>query len=174
MSYSDPIPTDDLLDVLRAWARGMYTTQAMVEILARGSGNWLNRHDFRTACIGIDPDEAGFWAWIDYDAARAFLDTNPIASGGERRMLELALSFGAGHHVDLGETLCGIDDHNRTVILDAVAHCGGWHERQLTGTVDGTWTNPTPTDPRIQALHDALDQTTDHGPNGGFDDGGGS
>ena len=158
--------TEALTAGLRAWARGTYSIEAMVEVLARGVGGfWLTRSDFLDACIEIvDDHPEGPWAWLDTEQARAFLDSNPIASGGERRMLEIALSVGGHHRVDLSQALGGLSHVNIAVVLEAVAHLGGWHERYpMAMTVDGTWSAEVPVSVELEAIRSAFDRQDSNG-----------
>jgi hypothetical protein len=65
-------------------------------------------------------------AAIDWTAATAALHAGEMpCSGGERRILQLSASLAAGIHVDLRDTVTGLDDHNLARLLLAIRHSAG-------------------------------------------------
>ena len=44
--------------------------------------------------------------------------------------------------VCLGDAVCGLDRRNTHLVLGAIAHAAGWHERHHTAHVTGTFTDP--------------------------------
>jgi ABC-type lipoprotein export system ATPase subunit len=58
-------------------------------------------------------------AAIDWDTTRK---TTGYLSGGERRLLALADSLATGQHVDLADTLTGLDGHSSQAVVNALAH----------------------------------------------------
>lgn len=110
---------------LRAWARGIYPTEAAVELLIRSG---LARAGDPWVQPGDDP---GWW-WLDTDALRAALDEGTHHSGGERRVLSVVASLG-GHSPDgfaLSEALPGLDRNHLALVLAALAHAAGSHEHR--------------------------------------------
>lgn len=105
-------------DRLRAWARGMYTTEAGTELLIRAFGG-------RFAAPGQP--------WIHgVNTGRPFVDFSEIpdfiggCSGGEHRYLLLASSLGGGNiEVDLGDIMPGLDFELQDLALEGLRHAGG-------------------------------------------------
>lgn len=106
---------------LRAWAKGMYPTEAATELLLRGFGGrfaepgnpWI--HD-------ADDDE---WEWVEFNLIP---ENTGYLSGGERRYLLLAASLaGFTEHdtVILGDNVSGLDAKHLNLVLAAIAHAGG-------------------------------------------------
>lgn len=106
---------------LRQWARGMYATEAAVELLIRAydgrllSGAWVH-------------PEGDRW-WFDADATA---DAGYL-SGGELRVLDIAASLASTEQVvSLSHVLSGLDRATLNLVLAAVAHAGGSHEHHDT------------------------------------------
>lgn len=127
-------PTEtQLADALRAWAKGIYPTEAGVELLIRTrlatSGHrWVQRNsDF--------PDR---W-WIDADQINA--DTIGVYSGGQQRVLRIAAALLGGQPVDLYRDVPGLDREHLGLVLAAIAHAGGSHEHSgdLQPDPEGKW-----------------------------------
>lgn len=119
-------------DELRAWATGIYGAEAATELLIRaGRARQYARRD-----------EYGH-AWLDFEAAAADVWPGGALSGGERRLVAVAVSLSgyvptfAVDDADagtcwaafsLGEVLPGLDRANLGLVLAAIAHGGGSHE----------------------------------------------
>ncbi|WP_432789359.1 hypothetical protein QYM46_13610 [Brevibacterium sp. K11IcPPYGO002] len=106
----------DRLGALRAWARGDLALEAAVELIATAldgrllTGPWVR------------PDEAGR-LWFDPAVAEA---EQGHLSGGERRVLAIAMSLASSEHpVDLGDAIAGLDPDALDTVLDALALAGG-------------------------------------------------
>ncbi|MCM3884144.1 hypothetical protein [Frankia sp. R82] len=120
---------DDLLAALRAQARGVYTAEAAVELLAGwNNGYWIRRAAANLAALKVDysddPDEIGDtpMASIDWRA----LNPNRItASSGERAILVIACSLGGGRPVDLRDCLTSLGLHGIDCVTAAIVHAGG-------------------------------------------------
>lgn len=67
--------------------------RAAVELLI-WHGGWLRRADFTTACVRREAGPAAREAWIDWDAAREFVDAGAVASTSELAILDLAVALG--------------------------------------------------------------------------------
>lgn len=117
--------TAELHAALRAWARGIYPTEAAVELLIRSELA-------HTGDPWVQPgDDAGWW-WLDFEALSAALEQGTHHSGGERRVLAIVASLG-GHSPGgfaLGDALPGLDRTHLGLVLAAVAHAGGSHEHR--------------------------------------------
>lgn len=104
-------------EALRAWACGIYPTEAGVELLIRSGPSvyegapWITRD--------------GDIAWIDVDE---LLRESGTWSGGERRMVRIAASLLGGPAVDLSEDVPGLDRELADLVLAAIAHANGSHE----------------------------------------------
>ena len=111
----------DITDHLRRWARGMYTTEAAVELLIRAQDGTFASIDRPW----ILPGDHGYW--IDLPAITEHLDG---LSGGEQRLLRIAASIGSDEAtpVNLGNVLSGLDRPTLRLVLAAVAHAGGSHQ----------------------------------------------
>jgi hypothetical protein len=112
----------DVVAGLRAWARGVYATEAAVELLVRFQ-------DGRFAHPGhpwIMPDPGEGWYWLEPDHLTG--PTVACLSGGERRLLAIVASLTGGAPVDLGDALAGLDRDTVTLVLASVAHASGSHE----------------------------------------------
>lgn len=103
-------------DALRAWARGLLTLEAAVELLADAVGGRLLHGPW------VRRDEHGRH-WFDPDVAAA---ESGYLSGGERRVLAIASSLASAEHpVDLNDAVTGIDGQALRCLLNALAHAGG-------------------------------------------------
>ena len=106
-------------DNLRAWAKGIYTSEAACELLIRAFGG-------RFANPGhpwVAPGDPGA-VWVDF---AAITDTNIAAlSGGEQRVLRVVASLGGGVSVDLNDAVTGLDQVTSELVLAAIAHASGW------------------------------------------------
>lgn len=126
-------------DDLRAWARGMYTTEAATELLLKAFGGkfaapgnpWIH-----TSTEPEGPSQVS--AWIDFAAIPD--EVGPL-SGGERRFLMLAASLAEDVPVVLGDVVPGLDRENLDLVLAAIAHAGGSHQHaDIRFHEDGTVT----------------------------------
>jgi hypothetical protein len=99
----ETISPDQLATMLRAWAAGLYTSEAAVELLI-AHGQWLARRDFRQALVDAVDDGWGRggdvvpMASIDWDGVPDFLAQPEVgASSSEVTILKFAASMvGAG------------------------------------------------------------------------------
>lgn len=106
---------------LRRWAKGVYASEAAVELLIRFNhgrllhGPWIE-HD----------DQHGRY-WFSADMVPV---DGGVLSGGERRVLEIAASLADPYaaRIGLGDLLPGLDREALALVLSAVAHAGGSHE----------------------------------------------
>jgi hypothetical protein len=112
---------------LRACAAGLYPAEAGIELLI-SHDCFLHRDDFagfvHTATSitdGITP-----MAQIDWDAAITALRAGQLpASGGERRILQLAASIAAGTPVSLHDAIPSLDNQNLNLLITAIRHAAG-------------------------------------------------
>jgi hypothetical protein len=116
-----------LTAALRAHAAGLYCEQAGTGLLI-SHGSFLDRPGFAGF---IDTgtsisDGTTMMAWIDWDAALSALHEGQLpASGGERRILQLAASIAAGTPVSLRDTINGLDNRNLELLITAIRHAAG-------------------------------------------------
>lgn len=120
-----------ITEAVRAWAKGIYATEAAAELLIRQrriyeGAPWLVEQDVwgdQSRIVSIDPDtllyEAGAW------------------SGGEQRTAAIAASLLGGPPVDLSDVLAGNDREHTALVLAAIAHANGSHEASEIEFVDG-------------------------------------
>ena len=112
---------------LREWAKGSYPQEAGTELLLRGFGGrfaapgnpWISR--------GTTPEGGSDGPWIDFAAIPEHASSGAY-SGGERRFLLLAASFGEGVPVVLSDILSGLDRETVILALAAVSHAAGSHQ----------------------------------------------
>jgi hypothetical protein len=65
-------------------------------------------------------------AWIDWDAVIADLHGGRLpASGGEKRIVQIAASLAAGHPVSLRDAIPGLDQRNLRLVTIAIGHAAG-------------------------------------------------
>ena len=105
-----------LTAALRAWTRHHDPhVRAAVELLIE-HGFWLRRADFTRACVRRDRGEA----WIDWHAARAYVDAGAVASTSEMAVLDLAVALGENRY-----RLSVMGAANSRAIATAVARAVG-------------------------------------------------
>ena len=138
---------EQLAPMLRAWAAGILASQAAIELLIRHDV-WLRRPDFRAALVDAVTDGWGPGgtiqplAAVDWDGVETYLDT-AICSRSDAAVLRLAASLaGVTVQDSLLAMTSSLDDVNATLILDALAHRFGWHERGRSHLVDGVLRRP--------------------------------
>lgn len=85
---------ESLVTGLRAWTRGHDPhVRAAVQLLIEHEF-WLRRADFTQACVHGTQREA----WIDWDAARGFVDADAVASTSQMAILDLAVALGENRY----------------------------------------------------------------------------
>jgi hypothetical protein len=120
---------EDLPTALRRHAKGVYCAQAAVELLI-GHRSWLQRDDFVTRFVDSTVGVHGEMAWVEWEPALRAVDTGRlVCSSSEAQVLAIAASIAEGSPVDLRNALCGLDDHNLSLVAEAVAHAGGRRAR---------------------------------------------
>jgi hypothetical protein len=122
-----PDGLQQLESALRANARGIYTTEAAVELLI-AHRTWLRRADFTGRFLETDTGivDNTPMAFIDWPAAITALDAGRLpASSSETQILHLAASLADGIPADLRTALNGLDAANNALIVQAVRHAGG-------------------------------------------------
>ena len=122
---------------MRAWAKGLFSTEAAVELLI-GHGSWLYREDFLEIAVefGRGITSGAVMAAVDFEAAAGALEAGALpCSGGEGRVLRIAASIAAGVPVDLREAVTGLDEDNAVLAAAAVLHAAG--SRDLRMAVEG-------------------------------------
>jgi hypothetical protein len=116
---------EDLPTALRRHAKGMYCAQAAVELLI-GHRLWLERDDFVTRFVDSTVGVNGKMAWVEWERGLNAADTGRlVCSSSEAQVLAIAASIAEGVPVDLRDALSGLDDHNLSLVAEAVAHAGG-------------------------------------------------
>jgi hypothetical protein len=118
---------EDLAAALRAWAKGLLTAEAAVELLI-GNASWLYREDFLEMAVefGRGMVDGSVLAAVDFEAAVAGLVEGRLpCSGSQGQVLRLAASLAEGMAVDLGSALLGLDERNAAVVAGVVLHAAG-------------------------------------------------
>jgi len=140
------LTAEQLAPMLRSWADGLPASEAAVDLLIRHD-TWLRREDFRTALV--DAVDSGWGtrgtteplAAVDWDGVEGFLDS-AACSRSEAGVLRLAASLaGAALARSLAEMTCGLDEANADLVLQALAHRFGWHERGRPGGLASSGTH---------------------------------
>ena len=124
---------DDLAAALRAWAKGLFTAEAAVELLI-GHRSWLYRQDFLEIAVEFSQEITGgaALAAVDFEAAARALEAGVLpCCGGEGRVLRIAASIAGGVPVDLGEAVTGLDENNAVLAAAAVLHAAGHRDRHV-------------------------------------------
>jgi hypothetical protein len=108
-------------EALRAWAKGMYSTEAAAELLIRGFGGRF----VQTAYPWIHPSESGGY-WIEL---AAIPDNIGAYSSGERRFLLIAASIGSSEvQVNLIDAAAALGREQLDLVLAAIARAAGSHQ----------------------------------------------
>jgi hypothetical protein len=137
---------------LRAWAEGDYPTEAAVELLIRAKGGrfaresqpWIQRLGPSFSLCRVD------WNRL-HNELGAF-------SGGERRILNVAVSMGSREHpVDLSNNLAGLDDDLLLLVLAATAHAAGRPRLLSPATAVATPAAPTRASSPTHGSNDSTD-----------------
>lgn len=120
--------TNGIEGAVRAWAKGIYPTEAGVELLIRlgrvyEQAPWITEMEPRRTEVGSRGEDRA--AGVDVDQ---LLDGSGVWSGGEQRMVRIAASLLGGPPVDLAEDVNGVDQENLALVLAAIAHANGSHE----------------------------------------------
>lgn len=110
----------DTHPALRAWARGIYTDAAAVELLCRAFDGRFAR-DTQPWIVSATN---GGW-WVDKEA----LEVQHLGaySGGELIVLRAACALLGGELFDL-RVVSHLDRYHQDLLLAAIAHAGGSHE----------------------------------------------
>ena len=117
-------PMTDIEDAVRAWARGIYPSEAGAELLIRQRRAIYQGAPWITELEVGDETGPGM-ASIDVDV---LLYEAGVWSGGEQRVVRIAASLLGGPAVDLSEEIPGLDRENLALVLAALAHANGSHE----------------------------------------------
>jgi hypothetical protein len=119
-----------------AHVAGIYCEEAAVGLLI-GHRRWLCREDFLDECVQVGVGDVDVFAYVDWTAAVAGLNTGRLAcSGSERRVLLLATSLAEGVPVDLSDVLTGLDEATAALVADVIVHAAG-HRRSVLALGDG-------------------------------------
>jgi len=109
---------------LRAWAKGMHTTAAAVELLIRGFGGRFAAPDNPW----IQPREH-IGHWVDVEAISGNIGA---LSSGERAYLLITASIGLGGSdgpaINLSDTISSLGREQLTLVLAGIAHANGSHQ----------------------------------------------
>lgn len=111
-------------NAIRAWARGIYPSEAGVELLIRQGRAIYEGAPWLTALESLGADRPPMVA-IDVDQLLAECG---VWSGGEQRIVRIAASLLGGPEVDLSTAVSGLDREHQVLVLAAIAHAGGSHE----------------------------------------------
>ena len=109
---------------LRAWAAGMYATEAAVELLIRGFNG-------RFAATGNPwiTENANGGHWVNF---QTLPEQTGTLSSGERAYLHIAASVGLGGTygpaVNLSDTIASLGRQQLGLVLAGLAHAGGSHD----------------------------------------------
>ena len=120
---------------LRAWARGMYPTEAAAELLIRAHG-------------GSFAEKGRPWI-EEYGRNRYRIDPEKLypgyLSGGEQRLLDIVGSLLSDeYHVALGHAISGLDRQTVALVLAALSHASGSQDHAAVGVIHAGDTEETP------------------------------
>lgn len=110
---------DEIVQGLRRWANGSPSGQGAVTILTKACGGRLV--DALQSCIDVIDAEYGLCLPIWEDMVEA----SRGMSGGERRLIALAVSLGSNHPVVLQDVCSSLDQFNAAVVVEAIAEAVG-------------------------------------------------
>ena len=122
--------TSQLYAALRAAAAGLHPDEAGTDLII-SHGIYLDRDDF-TGYIHAETglSDGTTMAWIDWDTVITALDSGRLPSSGtEKRILRIAASLAIGHPVNLRDAIPGLDQRNIGLVVTAVRHAAGEHQR---------------------------------------------
>jgi len=120
---------DQLVTALRNQAHGLYADEAAVELLIADS-HWLRSNRFRHYIRLTE-----LFAWPCWEDIQSALDQGTLpGTDSELGVLRFAIDLAQGR---LGSWLTSVDSTRLTLVLQAIAHVGGWHERNIHATVTG-------------------------------------
>lgn len=105
---------------LATWARGTYTDEAAVKLLADTGMLRKVAHLVRHTERYGEP-----WSSIDWEEAAEWFKREGTMSGGEARVVAAALSIAEALPVNLGDVITGIDHTNARHVLAALEHAAG-------------------------------------------------
>lgn len=119
----------ELVTALRNQAHGLYADEAAVGLLI-ADGHWLRsnrfRHYIRLTELSASP------CWQDIQTA---LNQHTLpGTDSELGLLQFAVDLAQGR---LGSWLTSVDSTRLTLVLQSIAHVGGWHERHIHTTITG-------------------------------------
>jgi hypothetical protein len=114
------LSTDELVAALRAGGRGLYSSEAALELIV-AHDFWLRRPDFRRFVgVTLRLDGTGVLAHIDWPAVA---DANLPSSGSEAAILRLACEVAAvPTDSSIQELVSGLDETNLVLALRAILH----------------------------------------------------
>ena len=118
-------PPSPLAAPLRAYADGLLTAEAAVELLI-DHGLLQHRADFRERFVDVFTISGLELAEINWSKLVAALDRHEFGcSSGEAQVLRLAASIADGIPVDLREALTSLDTTNLARLNMAILHVNG-------------------------------------------------
>jgi hypothetical protein len=113
-----------LAELLRASAADFsdgYSAEAAAYLLT-GHRSLLTRVDFLTACVDYDHDGTTPVAWTVWEAIPAYVWRAPLSSSEANILRLVAELCGVDTGVPLANLLCGLDEGNARLVLDALTH----------------------------------------------------
>jgi hypothetical protein len=126
---------DDLVDAVRAWAKGWLPAEAAAELLI-AHRRWLEREDFLQVAVVVEwePFRGRQVAVIDFAAAAGAVQGVLPCSDGERQVLLVAAGIAEGIPVDLREAALCMDMVSAARAAQAICHAAGRRVRVVTET----------------------------------------
>lgn len=116
----------NLHDGIRAWANGIYPTEAAAELLIRS---------------GLATDDAGFYGdaiggLVELRADK-IIDRARTYSHSQEKILRLVISLLGQQDINLKDAFRGLDRTNLQLALAAISHAAGAHEQTGWTVNDG-------------------------------------
>lgn len=120
---------DDLAVALWRGARGVDEEEAAVGVII-GSGTWMDRPEFRAqVAVAVEGCPAPS-AWVDWvQLAHNLTERRIVCSSGEAQVLRCACGLAGEGGWPLISYIDGLDAVHLPLVLDAMAHAVGCHER---------------------------------------------
>lgn len=151
--------TAEVVAALRRGVSGSFSQEAALELLI-AHGWWLRRPEFLSDLVdgrSSDGDTRGGRSRIRWSGVEEFLvQRGAVGSRVDRAVLRCATSVADRSSPGaLGQLVGELDIRSTVLLLQAIAHRAGWHERGMAYVVTGVITDRAPTmpsQPQISAV----------------------
>lgn len=136
------LPAHELINLLRAKAKGSPREEAAIELLI-AHGTWLRRESIHRYITLSDPAHRPMMASIEWNALAFHQDV--MGSSSEVAVLWFAVSLVRDQlKIGLGDLISSMDVFALGLCMQAMAHARGWPERGCQATVTGDFGRTEP------------------------------